>query len=428
MESQRKQTDIGMLHKVYRVATCLAIPGVALGLLTSKRGRARYGERFGRWSIVEGTPWWFHGASVGEVQGLIPLLKRMREELPTERILLTGTSVTGLERGAPLVDDTRLIPLDSHPLVARALKNVSPARFIISETELWPELISQVQSSGVPVSIVNGRISDYTFAWYRRLRSLFGALIEGCATICVPDTEQEARFLSMGARPSSVLVTGHTKYDSEPRCGAGDQREALRQRFFPGVDARTAVLVLGSLRPQEESWWLDACQRVWGAGGYLRVILVPRHLERVEHFTHELERRKIPFEQWSNRARSAPEAQPRVLVLDTMGLLEEAYAAGDLAFIGATLVDIGGHNPLEPAMYGVPVCVGPYTSVIRTIVDEMEAAGGVIRVSSAADISTLVDRLVRRDDTLKLAGEAGKRVWARHRGAAKRVFDRIVGV
>jgi 3-deoxy-D-manno-octulosonic-acid transferase len=117
-----------------------------------------------------------------------------------------------------------------------------------------------------------------------------------------------------------------------------------------------------------------------------------------------------------------------VLVLDTMGLLEEAYAAGDLAFIGATLVDIGGHNPLEPAMYGVPVCVGPYTSVIRTIVDEMEAAGGVIRVSSAADISTLVDRLVRRDDTLKLAGEAGKRVWARHRGAAKRVFDRIVGV
>ena len=414
-----------MLHSIYRIAGGFVLPGVALGLLASRRGRARYGERFGGWETVPGSPWWFHGASVGEVQGLLPLLRLVRERYPGERLLLTGTSVTGLERGAGAVDYTRIIPIDSPPLVRRAVSRVSPSRLIISETELWPELLAQVMSRGVPTAIVNGRISDYTMTWYRRLRSIFAPLISRCSVICVPDEEQRARYLEMGAVPERLVVTGHTKYDSEPRHAGDARRVELRVKFFSSSTDRSRILVLGSVRPEEEGWWMDACQRAWSQGQDLRLIVAPRHQEKVGYFIQKLMERGVPFGLWSERA-STPSAPERVLLLDTMGLLEEAYAAADLAFVGATLVDIGGHNPLEPAMYGVPVCVGPHIAVIRTIVEEMEGVGGILRVSSTQDIERVVQQLTKSDSALRETGHAGQQVWQRHRGAAERVLQQVV--
>lgn len=421
MSSQSKQTGTGMLASAYAIATTLAAPIVATGLLAFRRGRVRFRERLGGWGAMPGTPWWFHGASVGEVQGLSPILRLLRQEKPADKVLLTCTSPTGLERGSNLADFTRLIPIDAPFLVRRALRAVTPKQFVIAETELWPELMRQTLEQKVPISIVNGRISDYTEGWYSRFGGLFWPLVSQCSLICVPDEQQRERFVALGAPAERVHVTGHTKYDVAPRFSAQDARERCRASLFGDLSASSRILVLGSVRPDEEPWWLDACAEAWSAGHDLRLVVVPRHQEKFSLFASRLKRRSINFVRWSELESGEP-ARGRVILVDAMGELEGCYAAADLAFVGATLVDVGGHNPLEPAMYGVPVVVGPHIAVIRGIVEELRSSRGVIEVSNAQDISGVVRQMFSGSGELAETGARGKAVWQRHLGSAQRVL------
>ncbi len=414
-----------MLDKAYSFATTLAVPLVAIGLLASKRGRARYAERFGSWGEISGSPWWFHGASVGEVQGLSPVLRLLRERLPSEQILLSGTSPTGLERGSPLVDWTRLAPLDSPLLVRRAFRAFHPAQLVIAETELWPELMRQALARRVPVSIVNARISEYTKAWYSRLGSLFRPILSECRLVCVPDEQQRERFIALGVRPERVHVTGHSKYDVEPRFAGAAERSRQRASLFGDLTEASRILVLGSARPGEEHGWIAASQEAWKNGSDLRLVIVPRHQERFDYFASVLSQAAVQFSRTSQLPSGMP-ALGKVLMVDQMGALESCYAAADLAFVGATLVDVGGHNPFEPAMYAVPVVVGPHVAVIRHLVDELRQADAICEVTGAADMVKLVQRLFLDPGELRQAGERGQQVWMRHRGAAGRVLEHLL--
>lgn len=426
MTSMNEQIGTGMLHRAYALATTVAAPLIAAGLLIFKRGRTRFRERLGSWGAISGTPWWFHGASVGEVQGLSSILRLLKQDKPSEQVLLTCTSPTGIERGVGLADFTRLIPIDAPCLVRRALRAVNPKQFVIAETELWPELMRQALLRKIPISIVNGRISDYTESWYFRLHSLFWPLVSQCRLICVPDQQQRERFVSLGAAPERVHVTGHTKYDTTPKFAAHDARQSCRAALFSGLSDRSRILVLGSLRPGEESYWFDACAAAWTAGQDLRLVVVPRHQEKFSFFAARLADYAIDFCRKSQLAAGEP-ATGKALLVDTMGELEGCYAAADLAFIGATLVDVGGHNPLEPAMYGVPVVVGPYISVIRGIVEELRGTQGVVEVSTSEQVSNVIARLFSSSDDLVQVGAQGKLVWQRHLGSAQRVLRLLEG-
>jgi 3-deoxy-D-manno-octulosonic-acid transferase len=153
------------------------------------------------------------------------------------------------------------------------------------------------------------------------------------------------------------------------------------------------------------------------------VILAPRHLEKADFFAEQLSRSGLSFSRWSDGNHSGARGGCDVLLLDVMGKLEEAYSVAHLAFVGGTLVDIGGHNPLEPAMYGVPVVVGPYTSVIRDVVVSMKAVCGIIELSSPEDISQVLQALIGRDVSLREIGKSGQQIWNRHRGAVKRALS-----
>jgi len=411
----------GPLAKAYRFAATCAIPFVAAGLLASPRGRRRYSERFGDWGLLAPIGWWLHGASVGEVQGLIPLIRQIHASGIKDRILLTATSPTGLERGKDLVQETRLLPLDAPYLVARALRNVAFDRFIISETELWPELIRQVLALGSPCHIINGRVSDYTVKRYLGLRGLFAPLLARFVSVSVPDEEQRARFAELGVDVARIHVTGHTKYDTEPKYDGEELRHEMRRAFFPACPIDTPIITLGSVRPGEEGYWFEAFKRIWSEGQRCKVIVAPRHSERFGYFWEEV--RKLPV--GCVRRSDGPIMTGRdhdLLLLDTMGELEMAYAAADLAFVGATLVNIGGHNPLEPAMYGAPVVVGPHHSVIREVVAEMRARGGICEVANDQDTYAILRRLCSGDDRLKEIGQAGRSVWEYHRGSSARVY------
>jgi 3-deoxy-D-manno-octulosonic-acid transferase len=255
-------------------------------------------------------------------------------------------------------------------------------------------------------------------------RELFGPLIGRCVSISVADEEQQERFLALGANPKSLHVTGHTKYDTTPRFSGDGARERARQKFFPGIDAHTSLVVLGSLREGEELAWFAALLRAWAAGIELRVIVAPRHAEKFEFFWAALPRLGRKAVRWSSGEVSREQGH-EVLLLDTMGLLEEAYAASDLAFVGATLVDIGGHNPLEPAMYRVPVVVGPHTSVVRSTVSRMREQGGIIEVTDANTVFEVLQRLGAGDLSLQQGARAGYRVFSSYAGASKRVLEVI---
>ncbi len=424
MNLPSEQMSTGLLHKLYGVAVTALLPFVGAGLAASARGRRRIGERFGNWGPVGDVDWWFHGASVGEVQGLVPFIKLLRAEEKQHRLLLTATSPTGLDRGSSLVEEVRLLPIDAPFLVKKALRRVRAERLVVSETELWPTLLAEVLAENVPVHLINARISDYTYRWYHLTRSVFTPLLQRCASISVSDDDQRERFISLGVAPESIHVTGHTKYDATPSYAFEGARNEARQKFFPGIDGETPIVVLGSLREGEEGIWFSALKRVRDAGLVVRVILAPRHAERFEFFWKELKAHGQRAVRWSDGESSRRQGHD-VLLLDSMGLLEQAYAAGDLAFVGATLVDIGGHNPFEPAMYRVPVVVGPYTSVIREPVSRMRSRGGIIEIASEDELVKILLRMCGKDPYLHSVGDAGYGVFAEHRGAAKRVLSVI---
>jgi len=425
MKLQVGQMHIGLLHKAYNTLSTCALPVIIGGLALRARGRRRMTERLGAWGPLPDISWWFHGASVGEVQGLLPLLTELRSRGASEKLLLSATSPTGLDRGVRAVDYAKLAPIDAPILVQRALSNVTCKRFVITETELWPNLLYQHQKRNTPTHLINARISDYTLTWYLRLRSVFSPLLARVNSVCVADEEQAQRFAEMGVLRSKIFLTGHTKYDYTPRYSVAAEKTALRRAFFPDIKDSEIIVVLGSVHEGEDSTLLEALREVIAARLPVRFIVTPRHSERFEYYWKRLGQLPANVSRWTQREVNRT-GRTDILLLDAMGLLEQAYAAGDIAFVGATLVDIGGHNPFEPAMYGLPILVGPFTSVIREPVEELEQAGGLFRIRGAGELIERVSHLVRDQHARSEAGSAAQRIWASHQGASARVLDAIV--
>jgi len=425
MRSPNEPMPTGALYSAYALGVSALSPLVAAAFLVSPRGRRRYGERLGAWGQVGGVDWWFHGASVGEVQGLLPLTRALKQARPTESTLLTSTSPTGLDRGADGFTHTRILPFDAPWAVRRALSSVNPQRFVLAETELWPTLLVELARRGVPCAIVNGRVSDYTFDRYKRARRLFAPLLQNFEHVCVASVEQGERFQQLGCPMERVIVTGHTKYDCEPVVKSAAARDALQREFIQESARSLPTVVLGSLRPGEEGYWFKACAEARQSGARFNLIVAPRHMEKVSFFQDAAASYGIPVSLLSAGGQ-ADGCSGSALIIDRMGRLEEVYSISQLAFVGATLVDIGGHNPLEPAMYGVPVVVGPHVSVIREIVGEMREACGILEVSDSAQIQGVLARLVGQAGGLAEIGAKGESVWQRHRGASSRVLTRLL--
>ena len=270
------------LHSGYSFAELRAVPLVLYGLLVSllapvavvvglllRRGRVRPLERLGFWKPAPICDWWFHGASVGEVAGIIPILKALKTNTPTTRILVTTTSPTGLVGAEGIADEVRLLPFDSPWCIARAMRRIPAKNLVISETELWPTLIAEATQAGMTLYLINGRISDYTAKSYRYLQFLFAPLLSTFHRIFVVANRDRERLLSLGAPADRIEVVGNTKYDITPTITESAEKVALRERLFPDLvtgvsnpadkkhSSSTKIVVLGSVRPGEETDWFS---------------------------------------------------------------------------------------------------------------------------------------------------------------------------
>lgn len=406
-----------MSGRLVGLLSYLGLPYVAFKAVSDREFRRSLPERRGANNLANadlppGRTVWLHGASVGEVGGLIPVLNGLKSERPDLRFLITTTSLTGkaeVNRRAPDAA-TALLPLDLPGIVRRMIAQVEPAIVIVAETELWPNFLEELRRKSIPVLLINGRISDFTYPTYSRFRFLFRPLLEVFSRILVQTQVDAERFVALGAPREKVLVCGSTKYSAAaPPVLTDAEREAIGASL--GIDASRPCFVAGSVRPGEEETIVDAYREVRAQYPDLQCIIAPRHMDRVEPLCKLLEEAELEYVKKTELELQSQMARAnRVMVLDTHGELRRAYALATMAFVGGSLVDIGGHNPLEPAAFGVPVLFGPSDKNVRDAVWQLKQAGGLIPVASEEDVIQALRRLLHSPQLRDDVGRAARKV------------------
>jgi len=418
----------GLYGALLRLAWAVVIPyQFVMGLVAGRPG-PRLRERLVRGpassaQVPNGV--WVHAVSVGEVRLALTVIAALRRRWPEGPVHLTTGTETGralaLEaagRAAPGAPDSlSALPLDLPGPMGRLIDRLRPRAILVIETEIWPNLCRRAAGQGVPVVILNGRLSPRTFPRYRAARRLFARALADVALVAAQTTEDADRFLALGAPAGRVLVTGNLKFDLPvPRADG----EVVRHRlgFPPGA----TVLVAGSTARAEAAPVLAAYAALVAADPAARLVLAPRHPEDVDPAAAALEAGGIRWRRWSALDDSSTGDWAAVLV-DVMGVLPEIYAAATLAFVGGSLVPRGGQNLLEPAALGCPVLFGPRLDNVRAAAAALIAAGGGFRADDAAGLTAQVLRLAGDPLARREAGARARSVVDRERGALERTLD-----
>ena len=384
----------------------------------------RLGERFGlgaRLGPARGCLW-VHAVSVGEAQAAAPIVKALREGYPGETIVVTSTTLTGAERISQAFGDSvvhRYLPFDLPGAMARFLDRIEPRVAIIMETEIWPNLLTICRARGVPVVLANVRLSERSAQGYRRFRRLFAPALGGIAAVAAQSGDDARRMASIGVSPDIIEVTGSTKFDIRIPASLLEEAAALR-----GTWGRArGIWIAASTHEGEEEQVLDAFGQVLNRLPESLLVLVPRHPERFGAVAALAHRRGLAPVLRSRRPAHCADA--RVFVGDTMGELRLFYAAADVAFVGGTLVEIGGHNMLEPAALGLPVLFGPHVFNFAEISRRLIEAGGAELVDDPASLGRAVIGYLRNADRRHATGEKGRAFVESNRGVQDRVFAMI---
>ncbi|HSD61328.1 MAG TPA: lipid IV(A) 3-deoxy-D-manno-octulosonic acid transferase [Burkholderiales bacterium] len=405
---------------LYTLLLWAALPGMLWRLWRRGRRQPEYlqhmGERFGRFPPAPSQPViWIHAVSLGETRAALPLVRRLMERHPDHAILLTHMAPTGRATAEELFGDRVLpchLPYDYPFAVARFLDHFRPRLGIIMETELWPNLILACRRRGIPVFLVNARLSERSAAGYARVRPLARGILEALAGVSAQTEADAVRLRALGA--PAVEVSGSIKFDFAPPQAQLALGAELRARFGSG---RT-VFLAASTREGEEAIVLDALARVQVPG--LLAVLVPRHPRRFMEVAAELERRRIPFQRRSDEGPVAPDT--RVVFGDSMGEMFAYYEACDVAFVGGSLLPLGGQNLIEACAVGKPVLVGPHTFNFEEATRLAVEAGAAQRVADGEELADQVTRLLQDPARRRAMGEAGLAFAARHRGATERIL------
>ena len=359
---------------------------------------------------------WVHGASVGEARIVNALARGVRSVDPARPLSVSAYTRTGRAQllEPPDVDAAFFVPLDFPGGTLRVLDALRPALLALVETELWPNLLHQAHRADTPVLVLNGRLSRERMARYRRLKGLYRPLLERLTAVGAQSAEDAERFSFMGVPASAIHVTGNIKYDLPAPADDGSE---LRGRF--DLPSQRPVLVAGSTGAGEESHVLDAFVEARRQLSDLLLVLAPRHPGRADQVEGLVRARGLRV------ARLSLEPTPSaagldVLLVDTVGELARLYRLAWVAFVGGSLVPVGGHNVLEPAALGVPVLYGTHTHHVSAPVAALEAAGGGRRVRDARELARTVVRLVSDGQVRRRMGQQARSVIEANRGAMER--------
>jgi 3-deoxy-D-manno-octulosonic-acid transferase len=408
----------------------VAIPYLLLWSLLSRRFRKALPQRLG---FFQGPslerPIWIHAASVGEVFCSIPLLRKIKEEFPRSKIVLTTITSTGNEAAktrAPEADRVFFLPID-HPLILRrAIERIRPSLLLIAETELWPNLLRSCGKKGIPVVLFNGRISQRSFRRYVRFKFFFKECLKYISLFLMQTEEDRKRIFEIGGARQKTRTVGNLKFDQTLPSLTREAMTMIAKTL--GLRGSEKILVAGSTHSGEEEILVGLYKELKVITSPLVLILAPRHLERLEEVEGILKKESLSWARktsLSHGAGQSDQEHPEVILLDTMGELVGVYSLGTLVFVGGSLVPIGGHNPLEPLFFEKCVLFGPHMFNFLEIATRLIEDGGAIRVSGKEELFFQLKRLLLDEAARKEVGEKGRQFLQKHQGATERMFEEI---
>lgn len=386
----------------------------------------RIGERFALLPPLRPGGIWVHAVSVGESIAAAPLVRELLARYPDLPITLTCMTPTGSERIRALFPEAQFagrvqhcyLPYDMPWAAACFLKQVRPKLAVIMETELWPNYIHQCARRGIPVALANGRLSARSARGYGRFAKLTAPMLAELNLLAVQTQVEAERFIALGARPEAVEVTGSIKFDQQVDAEVSARASALREQWQA---RQRPVWIAASTREGEDALVIQAHRRLLASQPDALLILVPRHLERFDTAATQLREAGLSYVR-----RSAGEAvghDVQVLLGDSMGELMFLYALADIAFVGGSLVETGGHNPLEPAALGLPVIMGPHRFNFLEITAQLLEHGALSEVADADALGDQVAMLLSNPARAAEMRDAGLAVLKANQGALKRLLD-----
>jgi len=369
---------------------------------------------------------WLHAVSVGEVLAVTRLVRALESALPGTLIVVSTTTRTGQALASERFESNRVFycPLDLPWAVRAYLNALRPRMLILAETEFWPNLLHGCFRRGIPVAVVNARISDRSWPRYQRLRRLWRPLLSRLSRVLAQSQTDADRLLALGCRPDRVSVAGNLKFDVRA------VQEAEATRSLRSMAAGLRIVVAGSTLEGEESALIEAWPHLLAADSQLVLVLAPRHPERFSAVAALLEKSGLPWCKRSDWASESSDARPAsirpgtIVLLDTIGELASVYSLASVAFVGGSLVPAGGHNPLEPAQFSVPIVMGPHYANFAAIVDSLRS-DDALRIAAKDELTATLIELLRDRTAAEAMGARAKEVFNRQAGATDRCVEAI---
>ncbi|MFA5353807.1 MAG: 3-deoxy-D-manno-octulosonic acid transferase [Thermodesulfovibrionales bacterium] len=422
---------------IYTLAYTLALAGLLPYEYLKRPGAIRrrwFRERFGIPGIsVKGRSVWIHAVSVGETIAAVPLVKRLKERDSSLEVVLSTVTDTGQKVARERLGDLAQViymPFDLPGVIERLTRKINPSLFIIMETELWPNVIRILREKGVPVVLMNGRISERSFRGYSRIRFFMTPLLRRISLFCMQDRIYAERIRSLGADPASVRVIGSFKFDTIPSSPVPEWTELFKGKG-PGSGGQGPVIIAGSTHRPEEEIILDAFEKPRPEFPSLSLILAPRHPERFREVEEILQKRGLEYLKRSEIKGHGPVGAyghtpllaPHgfVVLLDVIGELGAVYGAADIAVMGGSFIEHGGQNPLEPAFWGKPILCGPHMENFPFI-GEFYEQGGAKQVD-ARSLSGAIRELLSSPDEAASMGITARALYEKNSGAVERAME-----
>jgi 3-deoxy-D-manno-octulosonic-acid transferase len=401
-------------------------------MATTQKYREGLGERLGRLpqrlrvaGAGEKPVIWLHAVSVGEVLAVSRLVQEIEGSLSGYSIFISTTTRTGQELARTRFGAERVFycPLDLPWAVRAYLKALKPRMLILAETEFWPNLLNGCFRRNIPVVVVNARISDRSWPRYQMLRRLWRPILARLTRVLAQTEADAQRLVALGCEPERVSISGNLKFDVR----AAKQAEATRLLKTRGEGLR--FLVAGSTLEGEEAALLEAWPRLLSSEPNLTMVLAPRHPERFAAVSALLQNSGMTWSKrsdWEGKPMSAiaPLEPGQIVLLDTIGELASVYSIAAVAFVGGSLIPSGGHNPLEPAQFGVPIVMGPHYANFRAITDDLRAHNA-IRIASTDELADTIVSLLSNPTDSQAMGERARHVFEHQAGATARTIEAL---
>lgn len=392
--------------------------------------RAGIGQRlslygWGSETGSESRPIWIQAVSMGEVKSVAPLVHKINER-GDPPVFLTSTTETGFRVAGELLGESNAIsyfPLDFSPIVSRVLRRVKPRAIVLFETEIWPNFIRTASSLNIPVCIINGRISEKSFRYYKLFPVIFSSIFSRISFAGMQSGRDAEKAVALGAGLDVVEVCGNVKFDAAPPLPVPEEVETMRLGL--GLEKGTPLIVAGSTHEGEEAILLEVYQRLLVKLPNVRLLLAPRHPERFNSVETLIRDRGLGVCRRSDSAGVQSHGSNAVILLDTIGELSHIYALASVSFVGGSLAKIGGHNIIEPASFGKPVVFGPHMYHFEDVKEIFLSEGAAISVNDENELFDTISRLLKDSSTAEKLGRAAEGVVEANRGATDRYFDAI---